>query len=108
MIEPRHPLFGRRFRLVSITGALVSAGYARAEYRPGITLMLPLPVTSLWPHPERCAMRTKLSAEVLRELVAIAGESEGACPLSPATSGKDCRRRFARRSPVSSLRSSGR
>jgi hypothetical protein len=77
VVDLTHPLFGRRFALVSVTGALVSAGYARVQYRPGIVLMLRLPVTSLWPHPERRTLRTKLSIEALAELVGIAGESEG-------------------------------
>jgi hypothetical protein len=90
VVDPTHPLYARRFALVSVTGGLVSTRYMCVEYRPGIALMLPLPVTSLWPNPDRRAVRTKLSVEALTELVTISGESEGTCPSSPETSGVTC------------------
>ncbi len=92
MVDPTHPLFGRRFRLVSVTRALHSGGFARVEYRPGITMHLPLSVTSLEPVPPRRARPTKLTPEALAALVLVAGEREAACPSSPATSGPACPR----------------
>lgn len=101
MVDPTHPLYGRRFPLVSVTSALISTGHVRIEYRPGIMLMLPLPVTSLWPNPERRALRTKLCVEALAELVTISGESEGPCPSSPVMSGIICPPLCADKSPSS-------
>jgi hypothetical protein len=92
VVDPTRPRYRLRFSLVSVTGKLVSAEYPRVQYRPGIVWMLRLPVTSLWPHPERCALRTNLSSEALAELVAVAGESGGPCPSSPTTSGAACLR----------------
>jgi hypothetical protein len=108
VVDPTHPLYGRRFPLISVTGGLVSTGYARVEYRPGIVLMLPLPVTSLWPNPEARAVRTKLSVEALTELVTISGESEGTCPSSPARSGVTCPPSYADKSPSTSAPCCGR
>lgn len=102
VVDPRHPLWGRRFRLVSVTGAWASTGYARVELRPGVPMMLPLPVTSLWQATRRSVLATKLTAGALTELIAIAGESEGACPSSLVTSGRACRRPSAGSSPRTS------
>lgn len=107
MVDPTHPLFGRRFRLLSVTASLQSGGFARVEYRPGIPLMLPLPATSLGPPPRR-ARPTKLTPEALAELVALAGESEETCPSSPEMSGQACRRPCAGRSRRTSAPSCGR
>ena len=102
-----HPLHGRRFPLVSVTGAARSAGFVRVLYRPGILLMLPVPATSLRPAASR-GVPTKLCREALEDLVAVAGESEGACPSGPAMSGETCRRSSASTSSTTSRRSSGR
>ena len=98
--DPAHPLFGRRFRLIAVTRALQSGGYARVECRPGIPLMVPLGVTDLSPGPAGERMRTKLTPEALADLVAVAGESEAACPSTPATSGPACDQRSADRLPA--------
>jgi len=82
--DPTHPLFGRRFCLITITRTLQSGAYARVEYRSGNPLVLPLGVTSLSPGPADGRARTKLTPEALAELVAVAGESEAACPSTPA------------------------
>jgi hypothetical protein len=107
-MDPTHPLYGRRLPFVSVTGALISTGSVRVEYRPGIMLMLPLRVTNLWPNPERRALRTKLCVEALAELVTISGESEGLCPSSPAISGVICPPISADKSPSSSAPCCGR
>jgi hypothetical protein len=92
---------------VSVTGATRSAGFVRVQYRPGILLMMPVPATSLRPAAPR-GIPTKLCREALEDLVAVAGESEGACPSGPATSGEACRQNSAGTSSTTSRRSSGR
>ena len=47
--DPAHPLHGRRFRLLSASRTVQTAGHVRVEYRPGILLMLPIQATSLRP-----------------------------------------------------------
>ena len=91
---------------MAVSRTVQTAGYVWVEYRPGILLMLPIPATSLRPSPPR-AIPTKLCLEALEDLVATAGESEGACPSSPATSGEPCRQVGTGRSSTTSPRSSG-
>ncbi len=98
--DPTHPLFGRRFRLIAVTKTLALGAYARVECQPGTPLMLPLGVTSLSLSPAGERTRTKLTPEALAELVAVAGESEAACPSTPAMSGRACDQRSADRSPA--------
>ena len=100
--DPTHPLFGRRFLVIAVTRTLQSGSYARVDYRPGNPLVLPLGVTSLPPGPADGRARTKLTPEALAELVAVAGESEAACPSNPETCGPACGQRCADRSPETS------
>ena len=104
--DPAHPLHGRRFRLLSASQTVQTVGHVWVEYRPGVLLMLPIPATSLRPAGPH-AIPAKLCLEALEELVATAGESEGACPSSPATSGEPCRPASAGKSSRTSPRSSG-
>ncbi len=97
--DPTHPLFGRRFRLIAVTKTLALGACARVECRPGTPLVLPLGVTSLSFSPAGERRRTKLTPEALAELVAVAGESEAACPSTPETCGPACGRRSAGRTP---------
>jgi hypothetical protein len=108
VIDPMHPLYGRRFRVVSITRGTCSDSCARVEWRFGLTLLLPLEVTNLVPRKEQRTMPTRLSIEAMEELVAVAEGSEGACPSSLGRSGAIYRRRFAERSSTISPRSCGR
>jgi len=101
-------LFGRRFRLIAITKTLALGACARVECRPGTPLILPLGVTSLSPSPADERRCTKLTPEALAELVAVAGESEAACPSTPAMSGLAYDRRSADRSPATSAPCCGR
>jgi hypothetical protein len=108
VIDPTYPLFGRRFRLVSITRGTCSDSCARVEWRFGLTLLLPLEVTNLVPRKEQRTMRTRLSIEAIEDLVAVAEGSEGACPSSLGRSGAIYRRRSAGRLSMILPRSCGR
>jgi hypothetical protein len=108
VVDPAHPLHGRRFHLVSITRGTCSDSCARVEWRFGLTLLLPLTVTNFGARNEERGMRTKLSIEALEELVAAAEASEGACPSSLGRSGAIYRQHSAVRSPTNSPRSCGR
>src|SRR6185503_4001300 len=81
--DPRHPLYGRRFRLLTVTSGVRSAQLARVVYRPDIFLLLPISVTSLHPPATRSAP-TKLCLEALEDLLCVTAEHEGECRSTPA------------------------
>ena len=93
VIDPAHPLYGRRFRLVSMEPAPCPGGMVRVEYRFGLTLRLPLLATSLGPCGAQPVPKAKFSTDAIEDLIVVAGESEGACPSNLKTSGPPCRRR---------------
>lgn len=85
MTDPRHPLYGKTFPVVSVTSLPLSPGHVFVTYRDRALLMIPIAATSLTPRPAES--RTKLAAEAIDELVARYREGEEECPSSPATSG---------------------
>jgi hypothetical protein len=105
--EPRHPLYRRRFRLLSVVQGARSAGFVSVEYRLDISLILPISATSLQAVVTD-KTPTKLSLEALGDLLTVAGGHEGGCRSSPAMSGEACRQPCAGRSRRISPSSSGR
>jgi hypothetical protein len=92
VVDPRHPLYGRRYRLISIGKELTTRGackgsFARVHYRFGLTLPLPLGATNLERNVLSCAAPTKLNLDALQDLIALAEESEGKCPSNLDRSG---------------------
>src|SRR5207302_10287486 len=61
VIDPRHPLFGRRFLLVSRTSSPHGPGHAFVPYREGMLLCIPLACTTL--APSRPPVCTKLTCD---------------------------------------------
>ena len=113
VVDPRHPLYGRRYRLISIGKETTTRGacrdsFARVHYRFGLTLLLPLGVTNLERNGLPRAALTKLSLDALQDLIALAEESGGACPSNLKRFGAACRKRSGRRSPKISAKSCGR
>ncbi len=113
VVDPCHPLYGRRYRLISIGKESTTRGackelFARVHYRFGLTLLLPLGVTNLERNGLLRAAPTKLSLDALQDLIAVAEESGGACPSNLERSGAVCRKRSGRRSPKISAKSCGR
>ncbi|WP_229744177.1 hypothetical protein, partial [Aliidongia dinghuensis] len=104
--DRRHPLYGRRFRLLAIRGSR-GERFAHIEYRPDISLILPITVTSLQAA-ATSILATKLSFEALQDLVLIASEHEEECRSTPATSGDACLNLCATRSSKTSRSSCGR
>jgi hypothetical protein len=97
VVDPRHPLYGRRYRLISIgkestTRGTCKESFARVHYRFGLTLLLPLGATNLERNGLLCAAPTKLSLDALQELIALAEESGGTCPSNLDRSGAACKR----------------
>ena len=113
VVDPRHPLYGRRYRLISIGKETTTRGackesFARVHYRFGLTLLLPLGVTNLERNGLPRAAPTKLSLDALQELIALAEESGGTCPSNLEGSGAVCRKRSGKRSQKISAKSCGR
>jgi hypothetical protein len=113
VVDPRHPLYGRRYRLISIGKETTTRGackefFARVHYRFGLTLLVPLGVTNLERNGLPRAASTKLSLDALQDLIALAEESEGTCPSSLERSGAVCRKRSGKRSQKISAKSCGR
>src|SRR5438874_1316163 len=79
--DRRHPLYRRRFRILSVVQGQRSAGFVSVEYRLDISLILPISATSLQAVVTH-KVPTKLSLEALGDLLAVAGEREGGCRSS--------------------------
>src|SRR5688572_29816086 len=47
--DPAHPLYGRRFDLISVTGSTTPRGYAHVAYAGNLVLRIPIVATSLHP-----------------------------------------------------------
>jgi hypothetical protein len=87
--DPTHPLFGRRFPVLSITAPHQdSSGYVLVSYREDMTLRISLLSTSL--APSRSAGQTKLTSDALTDLISLAEQCEVLCPANPQKSGSDC------------------
>jgi len=84
-----HPLFGRRFPILSITTPRQgSGGYVLVSYREGMTLRISLLATSL--APSQPAGQTKLTLNALSDLISLAEQCEVLCTANPQKSGSDC------------------
>jgi hypothetical protein len=84
--DPTHPLYGRRFRVVSISHPPQHPGHVVVAYRDFMRLRLPVRATDLAPAPA-ASLRTTFTRAALRQLLALLKECEGPCPSDPAASG---------------------
>jgi hypothetical protein len=101
--DPRHPLFGRCFPLISISSSPHHPGYAYVGYRDALVLRLPLASTTL--APSRPSFPTKLTYDAVKELLAVAEECEVLCPIIPPPSGSACPPTYNNGSRTTSCRS---
>ena len=92
--DARHPLFGRRFPLISMSASPHGPGHVLVEYRDSMALCIPLAATTL--APSQPLVLIKLSGEAVQELLMVAGECEVLCPLIQPPSGGDAPRRPTR------------
>ena len=87
VIDPRHPLYGKSFTLMSIE-CTSRRSYAVVHYRDSLVLRIPLSATDQsGNHFPRSA---KLSAQVLKDLAALTNDDEILCQISQKISGADC------------------
>jgi hypothetical protein len=100
VVDPAHPLYGRRFPVARTSTTVTGPGYVWVVYRDFMRLRLPLASTNLVPaHPQ---VRTTFTTQAIADLLALAGSCAlweagiDACPPSPAnqpnraTSGDGC------------------
>jgi hypothetical protein len=86
--DPTHPLFGRRFRLRSVSSSSRCAGQVWVVYRGHLLLRLPLAATSLAPT-RSITGPIKLTATAVQELVAVLQQTPLPCSAHPVNSGAD-------------------
>ena len=83
--DAKHPLFGRRFSLISITSSPHGSGQVFVAYRDSMVLRIPLASTTL--AASRPLASTKLTRDAVTDLLTVAEDCEALCPLIPPRSG---------------------
>jgi hypothetical protein len=106
--DPTHPLFGRRFALLSPRPRRHSVGYIFVAYRNTMGLRLPHTATSLVAAPPESEPMTKLTSHAVTELISFARQCEVLCPATQLNSGIDSPPRGKPVSAPTSRRSSRR
>ena len=86
MTDPAHPLYGRRFPVLSISHPPQRPGHVVVAYRGFMRLRLPVQATSLTADNRRVP-RTTFTRATLLELLALMKECEGTCTGHPGVSG---------------------
>ena len=85
--DPSHPLFGRRFALLSTRPRPHSAGYIFVAYCDTMVLRLPQVATSLVTPPPESTPLIKLTSHAITDLMSLAEQCEVLCPAPPNNSG---------------------
>ena len=106
--DPGHPLFGRRFVLLSTRPRPHSMGYIFVAYRDTMVLRLSQVATSLVAAPPESEPTTKLTSHAVTELISVAEQCEVLCPVTQPNSGIDSPPRGKPVSAPTSRRSSRR
>ena len=88
MTDPTHPLYGRRFPILSISHPPQGPGHVVVAYRGFMRLRLPVQATSLIADNGRL-LRTTFTRAALLELLALLKECEDPCTGHPGVSGND-------------------
>ena len=87
--DPGHPLFGRRFVLLSPRPRPHSVGYLFVAYRDTMVLRIPQSATYFVSPPPESAPMSKLTSHAITELIALAEQCEVLCPATQPNSGVD-------------------
>jgi len=104
--DPTHPLFGRRFPLLSISSPQQGSGHVLVSYRGYMALRIPLFATNL--ASSRPTGQTKLTLSAVTDLISLAEQCEVLCHTNPQKSGNDCPQNSKPKSATTSRRSSRR
>jgi hypothetical protein len=84
--DPTHPLYGRRFRVLSISHPPQRSGHVVVAYRDFMRLRIPVQATNLAPD-HTPLPRTKWTRAALLDLLALMKECDGPCPGLHGQSG---------------------
>ena len=90
MTDPTHPLFRRRFLVLSISRPPHGSGHVLVASRDAMQLRIPVASTSLMVNPIP-PPGTKWTPEAIRELLSLVQEGEPPCRY-PKTSGRGSRK----------------
>ena len=108
VVDPAHPLFGRKFRLVSRPQpSPTGPDFVLVAYRDSMLLKLAVLATNLTSVPLSTA-RTKFTVQALEELLSLVKECESPCCPIPSISGVSCQKRSGKKSSRTSSPSSRR
>ena len=84
--DPTHPLYGRRFQVLSISHPPQRPGHVVVAYRGSLRLRIPVPATE--PAPVNATRpRTRFTRDALLELLALLKECPAACADHHGQSG---------------------
>jgi hypothetical protein len=89
--DPRHPLYGHSFTLVSVPGVRHGTGHAYVDDRGHGVLRVPVVATNLHPA-ARDLPTSKLTLGAIRDLVRLAAQEEPAWRSVPRTAVPACPR----------------
>src|SRR6266851_6577409 len=106
--DPGHPLFGRRFALVSTRPRPHSVGYLFVAYRDTMVLRMPQTATHGVSPPPESAPMSQLTSHAITERISLAEPCEVLCPATQRNSGIDSPPRGKPVSAPTSRRSSRR
>ena len=85
VIDPTHPLFGRRFPRLSSHPQPLTATHVFVVYQGSMVLRLPRAATNLLPPSSQ--VPTTLTSQAITELISLAEQCEVLCRTTPAPSG---------------------
>ncbi|MDJ0682390.1 MAG: hypothetical protein QNJ18_21325, partial [Xenococcaceae cyanobacterium MO_167.B52] len=77
IIDPMHPLFGRKFEVISLSHSGQELGSAIVKYQGYMRLRIPLSATQLTPSIQY--LGTKITRDSVSELVTLASQCEVLC-----------------------------
>jgi hypothetical protein len=85
VIDPAHPLFGRRFPRLSSHPQPLTATHVFVTYQGSMVLRIPRAATNL--RPPSSQVPTTLTSHAITELISLAEQCEVLCRTTPAPSG---------------------
>ena len=83
--DPTHPLFGRRFPMLSARPQAPTATHVFVTYQESMVLRLPRAATNLLPPSSQ--VPTTLTSHAITELISLAEQCEVLCRTTPEPSG---------------------